>query len=163
MEMNSMAFYLPLLFMLHDFEEIIFIRGWKNKRQNMEKKGPFEDFQSTESFSLAVAEEFLIFSAITLWSVFRGQYRLWYGAFFAVIFHLMGHVIISIKQRRYTPGVVTSILLFPAGLFLLYRSAHLLPYSLGTLVLSCLLSSLLLIANLWGLHAAMLRFEKWVK
>jgi hypothetical protein len=78
----------PIVFMIHEFEEIIFMRGWvdKNKEHILYKYpklgkqvlGQFGAL-STESFCLIVAEEFLIVSFIVVYSVFTGIYDFYTG------------------------------------------------------------------------------------
>ena len=71
MKPETLIWLFPIVFMIHEFEEIIFMRWWiaKNKVHVLNKYpklgkqvlGQFDAF-STESFSLIVAEEFLIVS-----------------------------------------------------------------------------------------------------
>ena len=65
----------PMLFIFHDFEEIIFMKAWINKNKAyLLKKFPglpqkllsHLDNITTSSFFLGVAEEFIIISIITI-------------------------------------------------------------------------------------------------
>lgn len=60
--MNAIAWLFPIIFMIHDFEEIVMINAWqqKNKQyiQNMKDKYiPFKFKGSTASISFWVAIE----------------------------------------------------------------------------------------------------------
>ena len=67
---------LPIVFMLHDFEEIIMFRPWLSRnRDELKTRFPrFEAFltkrgffdYSTSAFALAVCHEFVLLSALRL-------------------------------------------------------------------------------------------------
>ena len=112
----------PVIFMLHDFEEIIMINAWKQKRKKYIeslKTGhvPFDFNASTASFSIAVAEEFLIISIITLVSSLINNYIIWYGFFIAFTLHLFIHLFQFIFFKKYVPSIITSIIFIPISCF----------------------------------------------
>jgi len=112
--------------MIHEFEEIIFMRWWLgnnrepilSKYPNLGKRvlGQFESF-STEAFSFIVAEEFLIVSIVVLFSVFTNNYDLYLGLVVAYFIHLLTHLIQTIVIRKYTPGIITTLL---TGIFCIF-------------------------------------------
>jgi hypothetical protein len=103
--------------MIHDFEEIIFFKGWltKNKRSLSERfprlskrlLSRFENL-SVQAFSLAVAEEFILLSMVTILSVVFEHYLLWLGVFMGFFIHLIAHVVQWIVFRRYIPAIYTT-------------------------------------------------------
>lgn len=82
--LNAIVWIFPVIFMLHEFEEIIVIKSWQlrfqMKRETFKGKWPFSDFISAESFSCAVAEEFIIISVVTLICYLSNHYQ--YGLAF---------------------------------------------------------------------------------
>lgn len=84
---NTIVWLFPVIFMLHDFEEIIFVEAWKRKykrkiQTTKMKKIPFADLGSTPSFSIGVLIEFFIISALSLSACIFDWYFLWLGLFF---------------------------------------------------------------------------------
>ena len=117
-----LAALLPVVFMVHDFEEIIAFKPWIEKnRAYLAKRFPliakkmlprFEKL-STSAYTVAVAEEFIILSAITFFSIYFEHYYWWFAAFMGFSIHLIVHIVQFIVIRRYVPVIVTSILALP--------------------------------------------------
>jgi len=140
----------PIVFMIHEFEEIIFMRWWvkKNKEQILNKYpklgkqvlGQF-DIVSTEAFSLIVAEEFLIVSFIVIFSAFTNNYDLYIGLILAFSIHLLTHLIQSIVLKRYTPAIITTLMtgIFCAYAFVKMMNSELLSFN-RTLVFTAVLT-----------------------
>lgn len=64
-ELFMIIWLFPILFMIHDFEEIIIIKSWQQKNKEyienrLQKFVPFNFKASTAAFSIGVAEEFVI-------------------------------------------------------------------------------------------------------
>jgi hypothetical protein len=120
MEKYSLIIWLlPIFFMIHDFEEIIFFKPWINKNKDylIEKFPkiskrflPRMENLSTSAFTLAVAEEFLLLSLITVGSVLFDNYLLWLAAFMGFFGHLLVHFVQWIILKRYIPAICTTFL-----------------------------------------------------
>ncbi|MBS4174606.1 HXXEE domain-containing protein [Bacillus sp. FJAT-49736] len=124
----------PIIFAIHDFEEIIVVEKWITKnKQNLVQKLPqraksfFEKnfAMKTYQFSIVVYVEFVIISFATVIVYLNGFFGIskWlYLGLFAVLFlHSFTHIGQAILLKRYTPGVLTSIfLLIPYGLWFYY-------------------------------------------
>jgi len=109
---------LPIVFMIHDFEEIIFFKSWVNKNKDYlaqrfpkisKRFLPRLDNLSTSAFTLAVAEEFLLLSLITVSSVLFDNYVLWLAAFMGFFAHLLVHLVQWIILKRYIPAIFTTV------------------------------------------------------
>ena len=118
-DFKTIVWLLPIVFMFHDFEEIIFFKSWitKNKETLSEKfpklsKRFFVRFEnlSVQAFSLAVAEEFVLLSVITILSIIFESYLLWLGIFMGFFIHLFVHLIQWIVFRKYIPAIYTSVI-----------------------------------------------------
>ena len=120
---------LPLIFMFHDFEEIIFIKSWILKNDKyLQQRFPKLSKQilkmknvSTSTFALGVAEEFILFVAITYFSLLTDNYGWWLGLLVAFTLHIFLHITQFIVVKRYVPAITTSILVLPYCLFTLVK------------------------------------------
>ncbi|AGK95508.1 HXXEE domain-containing protein [Clostridium pasteurianum] len=158
----------PILFMIHDFEEIIMINPWKKRnREYIEeiknKRIPFEFNASTAAFAIAVAEEFLIISIVTLISYVIYSYAIWYGLFIAFTLHLIFHLFQWLRFKKYVPSTITSVLFIPICFYMIYKFNILLHYNSVTLFLYILIASIIMIINLYFLHRGMKKFDYWLK
>ncbi|AIQ13748.1 HXXEE domain-containing protein [Paenibacillus durus] len=158
---------LPVIFMLHDFEEVIMIRAWlqRNKSYIRARKGkpvPFNIQASTASFTVAVAIEFVILSVITILSYLLDNYVVWYGAFAGFTVHLVFHLYQWIRFKKYVPSALTSVVFLPVCCYFLYKSAVFLGYDALTLILSTLIFTVIIAVNIAVLHKLMVRFDRWL-
>lgn len=173
--MNTMYFIvwmLPIIFMIHDFEEIIMAEVW-GKRYRKEintvwpKRQPFglnyiHNFQ-TPTFSIGVEVEFLLFSIISLFSLIFQSYFLWYGAFLGLLLHMVFiHMLVCIRFKNYVPGVITSAILLLPGIWFLFTSVKLLHYGVEAILSACLLGTVMMIILIPALHKLMGSWSKWL-
>jgi hypothetical protein len=165
--LNAIVWLFPVVFMLHEFEEIIVTKSWQKRfqreRETLKGKGPFSDFISAESFSCAVVEEFLIISAATLISCLTNNYLIWFGFYFACILHFILHLAICLQFHHYVPGAVTAVLLFPVSTYNLHKGVVLMQVSIMELIVYAVIGTVFLLLNLKLLHKLMKPFEKRVQ
>lgn len=162
---DTIIFSLPIIFMLHDFEEIIIIRAWQKKYNNIIKTSsikPFSHWVSTASGSIAIFIEFLILLLVSLYSIVSKNYLVWYGVFFIFTFHLIIHYFLSFRFRHYTPGVTTSVILMPLCIYILYMVTNQFQYNPFILIITCFISLLIFIPFMNILTKSILTFEKWL-
>ena len=98
--MENLLWLFPVIFMLHEMEEIIGFGPWLDKNQAILDKYPriaaaYEHF-SPSGFAVAVLEEYLVVIIITGASLYFANYLVWLGAFIAFSLHLLIHLIQSI-------------------------------------------------------------------
>ena len=166
--MNTMSFIVwmqPVIFMIHDFEEIIMAEAWtKRYRKEIDaawpKRQPFGinyiRYFQTPTLSVGVGVEFLIFTGISLLSAAVQNYFVWFGVFLGITLHLVFvHLLLPVKFKHYVPGVITSAVLIVPSVWLLFRSASLLRYGAGTVLSACLLGIALVAVGIPFLHRAM--------
>lgn len=119
MEPEILIWLFPIIFMLHEFEEIILMRRWmgKNKDLILEKFPRAgqrfirqQGSLSTEAYTFIVAEEFILASVIVIIAAVKGNYDLYAGLLAAYSIHLLLHVFQSITIGKYIPGLITTIL-----------------------------------------------------
>lgn len=169
---ETLMWLFPVVFMLHDFEEIIMMRAWvEHNAQQLQTRFPslasrmlpyFEKL-STPAFALMVAEEFALLSAITYETVEWELYSVWAGILVAFLAHLIMHIAQFAAYRRYTPAIITSSLASVYCIGALYSlNAH------GRLVwptvsLWALVALLVLVANLAFMHILAVRFDRYLR
>lgn len=119
MKIETMMWLLPIVFMLHDFEEIIMIRPWLDlNRQGLFTRFPrlaklifpHYDTISTSSFAFAVMLLFILIAAVTFIAVEYEYYALWIGVYLIFFVHLLVHIISAIVYKKYVPVIITSVL-----------------------------------------------------
>lgn len=147
--MNSIIWLFPIIFILHDFEEIIMAEVWGMRYKSSidvtwPKHKPFAlDYVQcckTPTFSIGVEIIFLFFLLISLFSLIFQNYFLWYGAFLGTTLHFVFiHIVLCIRFKNYVPGVITSIIFLLPSAWLLYTAANILHYDMITILLACVL------------------------
>lgn len=158
----------PIIFMFHEFEEIIFLKHWAlSDGDYVICKYPFTKRLlshvtrlSTSSFSLAVFEEFIIVSISVFLSLFLGWNYLWLSVFTAFSIHIVVHIFQWIVVRRYIPVIVTSFLSLPYIFWGVYNVFQL--FSLKEIVVCTVLGFVLLPINLYLAHKLSAWFESRV-
>ena len=128
MNLPALALSLPLVFMLHDFEELIGFQPWLRANraallQRFPRLAPRLVAQLERMLGAPlVCSIFLIFLLLTLLSCYAalcGDYRLWYGVLVAFTAHLFVHLLQWALWRRYIPCIFTSLLALPYGFWAL--------------------------------------------
>ncbi|GGH22543.1 HXXEE domain-containing protein [Paenibacillus segetis] len=128
---HSVMWLFLAVFMIHDFEEIIFVEYWMKRnypRINERIPAPARRLVKNMSevtsaqFAVAVALEFIVFIPVTYLAVEQQNYLLFIGFNALLLVHVFTHLGQSILLRAYTPGVVTALLFtLPYSLYLFYR------------------------------------------
>jgi len=116
------------LFMIHEFDEIILVRIYLKRAENLpEPHGSWWDnrsaYPSTEAISLGIAEEFLVSSVALALAVSLDIPEMAIGILVPHCFHLVGHLVDAIHVRRWVPGALTAVITLPlligAGIWLI--------------------------------------------
>lgn len=159
--LTLMLCLLPIFFMIHDFEEIIFFKPWINKnRAYLRERFPrlskkflprFESL-STSGFALAVAEEFVLLSFITYFSVYINNYYLWFAAFMGFFIHLIMHVVQWIILKRYIPVIITSLISLPYCAYTFIRFLEINIFQVFEIILLTFIGLLLMGINVLFAH-----------
>lgn len=167
--MDIIIWLLPILFIFHDFEEILLVEAWiyrnkdylSNKFPKVSKRmlAHFENI-STASFALGVLEEFIIISLITIASSYTKNYLLWIGAFIAFTLHLIIHCLQGLILRKYVPAIATSIICLPICLYIINYSIKL--YPLNSIITFTIIAFAIMVLNLFLIHKVMDKFNKWL-
>ena len=157
MKLETLIWLFPIAFMLHEFEEILFMKPWiKRNKSTIATRFPFlaprfntftKGF-STRKFTLIVAEEFVLASAITFIAAEWEWYNLFVGVLMAYTLHLIVHMVQFVIYRKYIPAIVTTIITAP---YVIYAIFYMLSRGFAQLNLSLLIglfAFLVIAANL---------------
>ena len=167
--MERYTWLLPLLFVFHDFEEIIGMRVWVVRNgAAVSSRFPrfafiFKNITTTAGFALAVAEEFvllLIICGLTFTGI-RAFNLLWLGTFIAFTLHLVVHIGQAIVIRKYIPALATSILILPVSVWLIIACIKCSDFSPIEIVAYSLASTVAVGANLFLAHWLARKFGEW--
>ncbi|WP_238251710.1 HXXEE domain-containing protein [Capnocytophaga cynodegmi] len=122
-ELQLLMVLLPVVFMVHDFEEVVMFETWlsKNRDEFRQRFPKLEKFltrnnffaYSTADFAVAVAHEFLLLSVVCYLSVWFGSYGWWFAGFMAFFIHLWMHIVQWFVYGKYIPVIITSLLSLP--------------------------------------------------
>lgn len=156
----------PAVFMVHELEEIIFLKPWlKRNAPMLEQKLPFArktirrmNRLSTSGFALAVFEEFAIVLLSVGISFCFKWYHAWIAIFTAFTFHLFVHLVQWLFLRHYIPAVVTSALCL---IYCWFASVELVQAFDWSFIIYCfLVGILLMVVNLVVAHRLGFWFDK---
>jgi len=150
MSLNQLLVWFPVVFMLHEFEEILLLKFWERRNRAKPVPSPFTHSakQPLEVFVAIVAEEFVIFSAVVLLGSQNQTFRLAAcGLVCAVGLHLVGHIAEAIRFRRYMPSVVSAIITLPYYIFAAYQATHS-GISVVSLIVATVVACVIGLANL---------------
>lgn len=128
---ESLIWLFPITFMIHDFEEIIFVEAWFKKNysrllpripENM--KGTFNELARTTSarFSIPVFIQFIVYIIAAFLAVEYQIYGLLLGVNVLLLLHVFMHIGQSLYLQTYALGVGSAVLVtFPYSIYLFYR------------------------------------------
>lgn len=133
---QTLIWLLPIMFILHDFEEIIMVEKWVEKNSVMiYEKLPtkvadriIKQFSmTTAQFSVAVLFIFLFVSGSTILAIQHlnqgsiGNIHMFIVVTLVFFLHAFTHIAQSLILRSITPGVITSIIVILPYSFFLYQ------------------------------------------
>ena len=153
---------LPVVFMVHEYEEIMMFRRWIDRnREELRKRFPkIELFftrqgvfdYSTSTFAVGTAHEFILISVVSFYSVWTGEYKWWFAALAGYSVHLLIHIVQWIVYRKYVPVIITSLLTLP---YCIYAFAKFSKITVLGIVLTVL--------SLFSAFFCMGKFQRWEK
>ena len=106
------------LFMIHEFDEIILVRIYLNRAENLpEPHGSWWNnrsaYPSTEAISMGIAEEFFISAIGLALAVSLDIPEMAIGILIPHCFHIMSHIVDALRVGRWVPGSLTAVITFP--------------------------------------------------
>lgn len=117
MSLDIIVWLSVTLFLVHEFEEIIFIRPWlrRHRDEPRARQQVFWSWRNTSTATIAamIFEEYLLVTAFAFVAVLANQPALFAGFLVPYALHLIGHIAEAITLRMRTPSVITSIATLP--------------------------------------------------
>ena len=168
MEIYKLSFMAMVLFMTHEFEEIIFMKKFieKNKVVKYMKNELFlkkkANYPSTETISLMIAEEFIILSTLLFIASEFSMYEIVLSLFIVYIAHLVPHMYDALRYRKFSPGSRTSFIIFPLGILIIWNIILNKKIHLVILILCVIIIGFLMILNLLFLHKISKKIDKYL-
>jgi hypothetical protein len=164
MDITSALWLFPILFMVHNFEEIIMIQPWWRHDRDQSIRSPFVRLATypQETIATLIAFLFGLFSLITAMAILSHHLIIGIGLALAFGLVLVGHVAEFLRvRRRYMPYIVTSVLTLPYYPWLLVQSLDA-GFGVGQLILATvgMLAFGLIVLRLT--HAASGRISHWL-
>lgn len=169
--MHSIIWLLPIIFMIHDFEEILMMKAWlKRNHSDLLKRFPrfaeaflnYYQQVSTASFALGVACLFFFLSLVTFVSEQIGDYHLWFGLFMIYSLHLLIHIGQWFIFRKYVPAVITSILTLPYSIYALIIITKLRMFNVSTTIIWTIIGLVFTAGIGFLIQWSMPRFNRWL-
>ena len=160
--MNILVYTLfPIVFMIHEFEEIIFLKYWITRdKEYLNTKFPgigpkiysqYSKF-STSGFALAIAEEFIIVSALTYLAILLQNFYIWFAVFTGYSIHIIIHIGQWVLYKKYIPVIVTSFLTLPYCIYGFFGFFYYEDIKLPWIILSSIVGSIGMLLNLRLIH-----------
>lgn len=129
--LETLIWLFPITFMLHDFEEIIFVESWFNKNYaKLESKVPkrmklvFDDLSETTAarFSIPVFMQLILYMIASFLAVEWQFIDLFLGLNIVFFLHIFTHIAQSAFFQTYALGVGSAVLItLPYSVYLFYR------------------------------------------
>ena len=169
MEIYKLSFITIVLFMIHEFEEIIFVKKFieKNKVVKDMKNELFvkkkESYPSTETTSLMIAEEFIILSTLLFIASEFNMYEIALSLFIVYIAHLVPHMDDALRYRKFSPGSRTSFIIFPLGILIIWNVILNKEINFVIFILCVIIIGFLMILNLIFLHKISKKIDKYLQ
>jgi hypothetical protein len=120
MHIDSVMLLFPIVFMVHEFEEILFVSSWVARNKSTPHLNKqywvvlFTKYSvSATVFAALIAEEFVVMSALTLAAVGWNAYALFTGLLIAYAIHLLVYIGAMLRWRCYVPGGPSALLTLP--------------------------------------------------
>ncbi len=174
--MNTMSFYLwmlPVLLMIHEFEEILMIEVWHSGHKEKidriwPKKKPFGLDHIvpflTPTISIGIFAEYLGIILICFLCAIFDNYYAWFGfsvGFVLNTIFLHGRDVIRFKG--YTPGFISAVILIIPTVWILIRANTILHYNALEIILSTVIVNVVFgFVAFKILHGSMPTWSAWL-
>ena len=121
MSLDTIVWISVTLFMVHEFEEIVFIHPWlvRHRDDPRAQRQVFWSWRnnSTSTIAAMIFEEYTIFTCVAFVATLAEQPALFAGLLIPYALHLIGHIAEAIGLRMRTPSVLTAAVTLPWFLY----------------------------------------------
>ena len=169
MTISSFAFITLALFMVHEFEEIIFVRRYitkhtgDNRYHNEIFVAGQDHYPSTAAIAAMIGEEFIVACLILLTGLMLNSPEIVTAVFIAYTLHLIAHIREAIVFPGWAPGSRTAVFTMPLIAVTLYAIFTTQPIDYLKLVILTVVIGALVLINLQLLHRASGKIETLIQ
>lgn len=170
-ELEHLMTLLPIVFMLHEYEEVIMFKQWllRNKKELNERFPKFGRLltrrhvfeYSTATFAVGTVHEFILVAVISYCAVWQHAYQWWFAVLVGHTLHLLIHLAQWMIYRKYVPVLVTSLLTLPYCIYTFLKFTETTSLSLLQMLLWALIGVFLTGVSLLSAHCLMSGFHRW--
>ena len=163
---------LIVVFMIHEFEEIIVLKFWLIKEKDyLQKNFPkigtkiysqYSTF-STAGLALAIAEEFILISLLIYLAILIPNMYIWFAVLMGLLIHFFVHIISWIIYKKFVPAAITSVLAIPYCIYGLIVYFNNETYKIEMLIIYTIIVIIFFLINLRFMHYLGKRFSVWEK
>ena len=147
---QQVLWFVPILFALHNLEEALLMKKWSK-----ENSLPFHSAVTAAQFSIAVSLLTALAFAVTCLGMGRPKKSL--GVYLIVAIQaiilvnaFLPHIVVSIRFRKYNPGLVTAIAInIPFSLYLFQRASAEGVVTLQSTLIMLAIAPLVMVVAIW--------------
>ncbi|AVW01769.1 HXXEE domain-containing protein [Lactiplantibacillus plantarum] len=144
---------LPLIFMFHDFEELVFVPYWlKDHNPKIHGHVLFGGVNRSDILAAGIWEEFCMYLLLATVAYIMNSPLLVATATLPYFFHLIMHLVFVFNKRTYVPGAITAIIELPIIIVYLYGLTTLTKASLWEWNIVVIIMFVSFISNLKFIH-----------
>jgi len=154
-KMLENVLWLPILFVIHDFEEIILVPRWVKRNFTVlsKKKRPlFAATTDSSALAIGVLEELILLLLISVMSMKNPNNVIYFSVLIGYTIHLFAHIIFCFQYKTYVPGAITAIIQLPFLILWIIRTYNSMTINNFILLFTCIIVFILLVANVLFLH-----------
>jgi hypothetical protein len=154
--------------MIHEFEEIIFVRKWLTINENNAKlvKDMWlknrNAYPSTSAIALMIGEEFILIVILSLLAIWLHFAELAVGMFVGHTLHLVGHIGNAIRVKMWSHGSITAAVTLPVNAAIITYFLSQNQFSATCLAIGLLIAGTILLGNLALIHKLAPKFNDFI-
>ncbi len=166
--MTHTIWLFPILFLIHELEEILGFEKWYVKRKNKLDKYPVVakkvhkifSYYTTKGMLFAIVEQLILCLLVCFIAVKYDFYILWLGAFIGYTIHLIIHFFQSVILKTYIPSFITSVIELPICFYLIYIVFNHYAFSFINVFYYSIFALIVIALNLFLVHKVMKKIHK---
>lgn len=163
-EIKLLVVLFPSIFMIHEFEEIIWLVNWAKVNISLlpknEKLRKIVNNLNTNGFAFIVFYEFIIVVLLCLFVVYYSAYNLLVAMMLAYILHSIIHLVQSIIVKKYIPALGTAILTSIYAAFIIYKTHNVYDLEYSLIGILTIIITVVVYLNLLFMHYFSFKFFK---
>ncbi len=165
--MNNIIWLFPILFLIHELEEILGFEKWYSKNKNKLNKYPviaknvdnMFSYFTTKGMLFAIFEQLILCLLVCIIAVKYDFNILWLGAFIGYTIHLIIHFFQSVILKTYIPSFITSVVEIPVCFYIIYFVFNHYDFLIYKVFYYSVIATIIIALNLYLVHKIMRRIH----